>query len=36
MEYTKPEAKEWARQHMKGVCNVIMPTFTSDLKALNE
>lgn len=36
MEYTKAEAKSWAREHMKGVCNVIMPTFTDDLKALNE
>jgi dihydrodipicolinate synthase/N-acetylneuraminate lyase len=36
MEYTKREAKAWAREHMKGVCNVIMPTFTGDLKSLNE
>ncbi len=36
MEYTKQEAKEWARSHMKGVCNVLLPTFTSDLKGLNE
>lgn len=36
MEYSKHEAKEWARAHMQGVCNVIMPTFTSDLRQLNE
>lgn len=36
MEYRKHEAKQWAREHMKGVCNVLMPTFTSDLKRLNE
>lgn len=36
MDYTKAEAKDWAREHMKGVCNVILPTFTSDLRALNE
>jgi len=36
MQYTKREAKDWAREHMRGVCNVIMPTFTSDLKQLNE
>jgi len=36
MDYKKSEAKDWAREHMKGVCNVIMPTFTSDLKSLNE
>jgi 4-hydroxy-tetrahydrodipicolinate synthase len=36
LEYTKSEAKEWAREKMKGVCNVIMPSFTADLRALNE
>jgi 4-hydroxy-tetrahydrodipicolinate synthase len=36
LDYTKREAKAWAREHMRGVCNVIMPTFTSDLKRLNE
>ncbi len=36
MDYKKSEAKDWARAHMKGVCNVIMPTFTSDLRRLNE
>ncbi len=36
MQYTKKEAKEWARENMKGVCNVIMPTFTNDFRALNE
>jgi dihydrodipicolinate synthase/N-acetylneuraminate lyase len=36
LPYTKSEAKDWARAHMKGVCNVIMPTFTQDLRGLNE
>jgi dihydrodipicolinate synthase/N-acetylneuraminate lyase len=36
MEYTKSTAKDWARQAFRGVCNVVMPTFTSDLKGLNE
>lgn len=36
MEYTKQEAKDWARDRMKGVCNVILPTFTTDLRQLNE
>jgi len=36
MEYRKHEAKEWARQVFRGVCNVIIPTFTSDLKGINE
>jgi len=34
--YTRDEAKDWARENMRGVCNVIMPTFSSDLKLLNE
>lgn len=34
--YSKSEAKDWAHEHMRGVCNVLMPTFTSDLKGLNE
>lgn len=36
MDYKKAEAKDWAREHMKGVCNVIMPTFSHDLRTLNE
>ena len=36
MEYTKSEAKEWARQSFHGVCNVVIPSYTSDLKQLNE
>ena len=34
--YTKGEAREWAREHLKGVVNVIIPSFTSDLGAVNE
>jgi dihydrodipicolinate synthase/N-acetylneuraminate lyase len=34
--YTKEETKEWARATMRGVCNVVMPTFSSDLRKLNE
>src|SRR5207248_1283521 len=26
-EYTRREAKDWARATLRGVCNVIMPTF---------
>lgn len=36
LPYTRAEAKDWARQHLKGVCNVVMPTFTSDFGSLNE
>ena len=36
MEYTKTEAKGWAREVFHGVCNVIIPSFTADLQHLNE
>lgn len=36
LPYTRSEAKDWARANLKGVCNVVMPTFTSDFKSLNE
>jgi len=35
-EYTKSEAREWAREKMLGVANVVIPSYTSDLKGLNE
>jgi 4-hydroxy-tetrahydrodipicolinate synthase len=34
--YTRAEAREWARAEMKGVCNVIIPSYTADLRGLNE
>lgn len=34
--YTKNEARAWARENMRGVSNVIIPTMTSDCYALNE
>ncbi|MCG8507047.1 MAG: dihydrodipicolinate synthase family protein [Sphingomonadales bacterium] len=36
MKYTPTEAKMWAAEHWRGVCNVIMPSFTEDLSSLNE
>ena len=36
MSNSKNEAKEQAAETWRGVCNVIMPSFTSDLQALNE
>jgi 4-hydroxy-tetrahydrodipicolinate synthase len=36
MEYKRGEAKGWAREHMRGACNVLLPTFKHDLKGLNE
>lgn len=35
-EYTRGEAKVWARENFHGACNVIIPSFTSDLRSLNE
>ena len=34
--YTKGEARDWAREHLEGVANVVIPTVTSDFKRLNE
>ena len=34
--YRKNEAREWAREQLRGCANVIIPSFTRDLKALNE
>ncbi len=36
MQYSRAEAKDWAAAHWRGVCNVIMPSFTADLRQLNE
>lgn len=36
MDYSRATAKEHALDQWKGVCNVILPSFTSDLKGLNE
>jgi 4-hydroxy-tetrahydrodipicolinate synthase len=34
--YTRNEAREWAREQLKGVANVVIPSYSSDLKGLNE
>ena len=34
--YGKGEARQWALERLRGVANVIIPTFTGDLSALNE
>jgi dihydrodipicolinate synthase/N-acetylneuraminate lyase len=34
--YDRSEARAWAREHMRGVCDVIIPSFTADLSGLNE
>ena len=34
--YNRNEAREWARDHFKGVVNVIIPSFTNNLLSINE
>jgi 4-hydroxy-tetrahydrodipicolinate synthase len=34
--FKKSEARDWAWENLKGVANVVIPTFTGDLKGLNE
>jgi len=34
--YRKNEARDWARQHLRGVANVVIPSFSGDLYRLNE
>lgn len=36
VRYKKNEARAWARENMKGVANVVIPSFSRDLKRLNE
>jgi 4-hydroxy-tetrahydrodipicolinate synthase len=34
--YTRAEARDWAREHLSGVINVLIPSFTNDLRGINE
>lgn len=34
--YKRHEAREWAFENLRGVANVVIPSFTADLKGLNE
>jgi dihydrodipicolinate synthase/N-acetylneuraminate lyase len=36
MQYSVKDAKEWAANNWRGVCNVIMPSFSADSRKLNE
>jgi 4-hydroxy-tetrahydrodipicolinate synthase len=36
IRYQKNEARQWARENMRGVANVVIPSYTLDLKRLNE
>src|SRR5262245_62652299 len=35
-EYRRNEAREWARERLVGVINCTIPSFTRDLKSINE
>jgi len=34
--YHRDDAKSWAKENMRGVANVLQPTFSNDLKQINE
>ncbi len=34
--YSKRDARAWARQNLTGLANVVIPSYTADLKGLNE
>jgi 4-hydroxy-tetrahydrodipicolinate synthase len=36
MEFTKSEAKQWAKEHYKGMDGCLSPSFTPDLEKLDE
>ncbi|HEY95373.1 MAG TPA: hypothetical protein G4O15_10615 [Dehalococcoidia bacterium] len=36
LEFTRSEAKQWAKEHYKGLDGVLSPSFTPDLKELDE
>jgi 4-hydroxy-tetrahydrodipicolinate synthase len=36
VRYKKNEAREWARENMRGMCNVVIPSYSRDLRRLNE
>ena len=36
LPYTRSEAKQWAAETFHGACNVIIPSYSSDLRSLNE
>jgi 4-hydroxy-tetrahydrodipicolinate synthase len=34
--YNREEARDWAREHLRGVVNVVIPSFTNDLRGIND
>lgn len=35
-EYNRTDARDWAREHLRGCANVIIPSYSADLRSLNE
>ena len=35
-KFARAEARDWAKQHLKGVAGCVSPTLTNDLRGLNE
>ncbi len=36
MQFAPGNAREWARENLAGVCNVIIPSYSADLQSVNE
>ncbi len=36
MNFDRNDARDWAKEHLRGVANVLIPSFTADLSGLNE
>lgn len=36
VEYRPHEARDWAREHLRGVCGCLLPTLSSSLAAVND
>ena len=34
--YGRRDARDWARERMQGVCNVVIPSYTTDMTDINE
>lgn len=36
LPYTRDEARDWAREHLRGVANTLIASYTNDLRDINE
>jgi|SRR5581483_11319494 len=36
LSYSRSEARAWARERMQGVANVVIPSYTADMRDINE